>query len=84
MKRRLLIDHEVLQFLAAIPLRTRRQLWRRIEELQEFPERYAEYQERTPDGREVDVNVHAGFAIHFWDDLADRHVKVLHIAPADE
>ena len=83
MKRRLLIDLEVLQTLAAIPLRTRRRLWKRIEELQEFPDRYAEYQEKTPDGRDADVNVHAGFAISYWDDFADRHVKVLHIGPAD-
>jgi hypothetical protein len=31
----------------------------------------------------VDISIHGRFAIHYWTDFADRHVKVLALKPAD-
>ena len=48
-----------------------------------FPERFADYQESALLGRSLDVHVHRGLAIYYWEDLTDRHVKVLLIRRAD-
>ncbi|MEI9895579.1 MAG: hypothetical protein WDN28_17240 [Chthoniobacter sp.] len=34
-------------------------------------------------GRRVDIHVTGKYAIKFWDDFADRQVKILDLHPAD-
>ncbi len=51
--------------------------------IQSFPSDYCDYEERDPLGRRVQVNVHAGYAIEYWEDFADRHLKVLVIRYSD-
>jgi len=83
MSYRLLLDLEVVEFIAALPRRVQIQLRRRLGELQSSPERFADYQEPDPTGRLLHVHVHCGFALYYWEDFADRHVKVLRIRRAD-
>jgi hypothetical protein len=83
MSYRLLLDIEVVEFIAALPRQTQIQLRRRLGEMQSAPERFADFQEPDPAGRLLDVRVHCGFAIYYWEDFADRHVKVLRIRRAD-
>ena len=81
---RLLLDIEVVEFMATLPRREQVALRRRLGEIQSFPTRFADFQE--PDsltGRSLDVHVHSGFAIYYWEDLADRHIKVFSIRRAD-
>jgi hypothetical protein len=80
---RLLLDIEVVEFMTALPRREQLQLRRRLGEIQAFPSRLSDFQEREPNGRLPDVHVHRGLAIYFWDDFADRQVKVFRIRRAD-
>ncbi len=83
MKYRLLLDLEVVEFMTGLPRRDQLRLRRRLHEIREGPDRFADFQEPDPKGRLLDVHVCFGFAIYFWDDVADRHVKVLRIRRAD-
>ena len=83
MKFRLLLDLEVVEFIEALSRREQIALRKRLGEIQATPTRFADYQERQSDGRSLDVHVHFGFAIYYWDDFADRHIKVLRIRRAD-
>lgn len=83
MSYRLLLDIEVVEFIAALPRRDQLQLRRRLGEIQASPDRFSDFQEREPSGRTLDVHVHRGFAIYYWNDFADRHVKVFRIRRAD-
>jgi len=76
MSYRLLLDIEVVEFIEALPRGGQIQLRRRLGEIQTSPTRFADFQEREPNGRLLDVHVHRGLAIYYWDDFADRHVKV--------
>ena len=84
MKRRLLLDSDVVDFLERLSARSRRDLWKRLLEIAAAPDRYADYHERDATGRELSAHVFHGCAIVYWDDLADRHVKVLEITSADD
>ena len=80
---RLLIDIEVLEFLRTLRAGEQRNLLRRFREIGASPDRHAYYPERDAVGREVAVYVFGRFAIKFWDDFADRQVKILDVHPAD-
>jgi hypothetical protein len=81
--RGLLIDIEVLEFLRTLRPVEQRDLLRRFREIAAAPDRYADYAENDAVGRRVDVHVAGKFAIKYWDDFADRQVKILDLHPAD-
>jgi hypothetical protein len=81
---RLLIDLEVVELLQGLPRRVREDLLRHFESIRGFPSRYADYHESDAAGRRVEISIFGRFAIHYWIDFADRHVKVLAIMPADK
>ena len=39
---------------------------------------------RTTGGRPLDVHIAGRFAISYWDDFADRHVKIMDVDWADD
>ena len=82
MKYGLLLDIEVIDFLNALPMRVRRLVCLRLRAIQTAPDAYAAFTEYDRAGRRVDVHLYAGFAISYWDDFADRQVKVLRIEHA--
>ena len=55
----------------------------RLGEIQSFSTRFADFQEPDSTGRSLDVHVHRGFAIYYWEDFADRHIKVFSLRRAD-
>ena len=83
MKYRLLIAIEVLDFSQSLSKREQTALWKRFREMTDAPHRFADYSETDSTQRELDVHIHAGFAIFFWEDASDRHVKILHLRCAD-
>ena len=83
MNYRLLLDIEVVEFIASLPRREQIRLRKRLGEIRTTPTRFADFREREADGRTLDVHVHCGFAIYYWDDFADRHIKVFRIRRAD-
>ena len=52
-------------------------------EVAAFPSNFADYVEYDSASRRVGVHVFGKFAIKFWDDVADRHVKILDLHYAD-
>jgi len=80
---RLLIAIEVFDFLQTLSQREQRDLLKRFREIAAFPSRFSDFVEHDSAGRRVDVHVFGKFAIKFWDDFADRHVKILDLHFAD-
>jgi hypothetical protein len=55
-----------------------------LQEIAAAPDRFGDFPERDARGRDLAVHVFGDYAILFWDDFADRHLKVLEITNADE
>ena len=83
MNYRLLVDYEALEFLSRLKKPAQRLIHRRLREIQDHPSRWSDYIEHDPTGRPLHVSVCGDYAITFWEDFADRHVKVLEITRAD-
>lgn len=83
MNYRLLVDMEVVVMIQSPPKARRLRLVQRLEAIREYPERFEDYNERDSRDRRVAINIFQELAIHYWIDSADRHVKVMAIAPAD-
>jgi hypothetical protein len=81
---RLLRDSEVFAFLQQLKRAEREALWKRLEQIRDSPVRFSDYAESDARGRHIDASICGRFAIHYWDDFADRHVKVLEITNADD
>ena len=80
---RILIDLEVLEFLRTLRSAEQRDLLRRFRAIGSAPDSFTDYLESDASGRKVSVHVYGRFAIKFWDDFADRHVKILDVHRAD-
>ncbi len=80
---RLLIAIEVLDFLRTLRRRDQQDLLKRFREIAAFPSNFSDFVEYDSAGRRVDVHVVDKFAVKFWDDFADRHVKILDLHFAD-
>lgn len=83
MKYRLLIDYEVIEFMEALPRRDQRLLRNRMVAIQDYSRRFSDYTEQDSEGRRVDIHICGKYAIKFWQDHADRHVKILDVHFAD-
>lgn len=84
MKRRLLIDSQVLEFVGRLKKRDREFLIARFEAIRDFPQKHVDFRTSDESGRELDGHIAGRFAIVFWDDFADRHVKIMDVTWADE
>jgi hypothetical protein len=80
---RLLIAIEALDFLRTLSQREQRELLKRFRDIAAFPSRFSDFVEHDSFGRRVDVHVFGRFAVKFWNDFADRHVKILDLHFAD-
>ena len=80
---RLLVDWAVIEKADGLPLPVRRVIKTVFVRIGRFPDRMSDYME--PNDRGIDLSVHLshGFAIKYWTDFADRHVKILDIVAAD-
>jgi hypothetical protein len=72
---RLLIDIEVFKFLQTLRRRDQENLLKRVRNIAGFPSNYSDFIEHDSAGRRVDVHIFEKFAIKFWNDSADRHLK---------
>jgi hypothetical protein len=84
MNYRLLIDFEVIEFMERLPRQDQRLLRNRFVAIQVFPSRHVDYTESDSAGRPVGINICGKYAIKFWEDHADRHVKILDLHLADQ
>jgi hypothetical protein len=82
MEPRLLVDLDVLEILQRQKPSIRKRLTKRFREIQSFPGHYSDYPEKDHEGRRVEVSICAGWAIHYWADMNDRHIKILALRSA--
>ncbi len=80
---RLLVDLEVIASLDTMPGKLRTRLLDHFRKLRASPDQHADYHEQDRIGRRVEISVAAGYAVHYWIDFADRHIKILALLPAD-
>ena len=80
---RLLIAIEVLDFLRTLRPREQSDLLKRFREIAADPSNFSDFVEPDSSGRRVEVHIFGKFAVKFWDDFADRHVKILDLHLAD-
>lgn len=80
---RLLIAIEVFEFLRTLRRPEQEGLLKRFREIAGRPAQFSDFSEHDSTGRRVDVHIRGKFAIKFWNDFADRHVKILDVHLAD-
>ena len=80
---RLLIDLQAIEFLNGLTRKARNRILDHLRKIRSFPSNYSDYYELDPVGRRVEISICAGFAVHYWIDVADQHVKVLALKSAD-
>jgi hypothetical protein len=80
---RLLIDFEVVEQFFSLSRSTRTRLHRCFLEVHADPSGLADYTESDSIGRPVFVHICCGFAVKYWLDHADKHIKILELIPAD-
>jgi mRNA-degrading endonuclease RelE of RelBE toxin-antitoxin system len=83
MNYRLLISMEVVEFLERLPSRTRRPIRNAIAEIGQDPIRMSDAADFDDTGRQLHIAIIGDFALTYWIDDADRHVKILDIHAAD-
>ena len=80
---RLLVDWDVIEKVNRSPVALRRVFKDAFVRIGKFADRMCDYTEPNDRGIPLAVHVCRGFAIKYWIDFADRHVKILDITAAD-
>ena len=80
---RLLISIDVVGFSERVPAKTRRALRSAIHAIGRDPLGRSDAEDRDETGRLLHIAVVGDFALTYWIDDADRHVKILDIHAAD-
>jgi hypothetical protein len=79
MEYQLLFARAAMVLLHGLPKRVRARLMDRIDEIPRFPDQFSDFQERDSVGRTLDVAILEGYAVYYWNDFADRHIKIMAI-----
>jgi mRNA-degrading endonuclease RelE of RelBE toxin-antitoxin system len=80
---RVLISIEVVEFVERLPRRTERRVRDAIRAIGEDPLGSSEAVDQDETGRRLEIAVVGDYALMYWIDEADRHVKILDIHAAD-
>ena len=83
MRYRLLISIEVVEFLERLPSKTRNALRNAISAIGGDPLAMADAADFDDTGRQLHIAIIGDFALTYWVDDADRHVKILDVHAAD-
>ena len=83
MNYRLLISIEVVEFIVRLPSHIRRALRNVIEAIGSDPVGRSDAEDFDETGRRLEIAISGDFALTYWIDDADRHVKILDIHSAD-
>lgn len=84
MKYRVLVDFEVIQMMDRLTPANRRLLQNRFIRLQDFSTSLVDYHEYDKNKRRIEISIVGRFAIKFWIDHLDRHIKVVEVSLADK
>jgi len=80
---RLLISIEVIEFMERLPSRTRKALRNVIAVIGRNPLTRSDAEDYDETGRLLQIAIAGDYALTYWIDAADRHVKILDIHAAD-
>jgi len=80
---RLLISIEVVEFLERLPSKTRKHLRNAIAAIGGDPFALSDAADFDDTGRQLQIAITGDFALTYWIDDADRHVKILDVHAAD-
>lgn len=80
---RLFLEIRVFDQMRALRPAERSRLLDALESIRLRPEHCSDYSESDSDGRRVCIHIAGRFAVKYWEDAADRHVKILDLHPAD-
>lgn len=83
MQYRLLISIEVIEFIERLPSRTRKMLRNGIAMIGRDPLGRSDADDYDEIGRLLQIAIVGEYAIIYWVDEADRHIKVLDVHAAD-
>jgi mRNA-degrading endonuclease RelE of RelBE toxin-antitoxin system len=83
MDHELFIALDVLEFIERLPRKTRLGLRAGIAEIGENPSALSDATEYDSQGRMIEITIVGDYALVYWIDAADRHVKILDIHSAD-
>jgi mRNA-degrading endonuclease RelE of RelBE toxin-antitoxin system len=83
MKYRLLISIKVVEFLERLPSKTRQALRNAIAAIGANPLSMADAADFDDTGRRLEIAIIGDYALTYWIEDADRHVKILDIHAAD-
>ena len=84
MKYQLLIDYDVIEFMDALSRKEQQLLRKHFIAILGFPRQFSDYTELDSTGRRVDIHICGKFAIKYWEDHADKHLKILDVHFADK
>ena len=82
MSYRLLISLEAIEYLEKLPKSIRQRLRSRFVTMLSEPAMFSDYAHHEPDNRRLEVHIFGPFAIYYWDDFADRDLKIIRIEKA--
>ena len=78
------MDFEVVEIMAGLKRADQLFLRKRFLELRDWPTRYSDYHEPDEVGRPIDIHICGKYAVKYWEDFADRQVKILDVHLADQ
>ena len=78
----LLVDFDVIEFVGKLSRKEQAEIRRRLLKIREYPHNSSNDSELDPIGRTVQINLSGKYALKYWIDSADRHIKVLDIVPS--
>jgi hypothetical protein len=80
---KLLVAYDVMLFLESLPRREQKRLRDRFVAITRWPSKFADYAEVSTTGPSLRVHIFGRYAIKFWEDFSDRHLKILDVKLAD-
>lgn len=80
---RMLISLDVVEFIERLPRKTRLGLRAGIQEIAGDPIGLSDATDQDSTGRLVQITVIGDYALIYWIDDADRHIRILDIHSAD-
>ena len=79
---RIFLDLGVVEQLQRMRLADKRKIFGALERIKQRPSDSSHHSSRDEEGRLVHVHFAGRFAIKYWEDFADRHLKILDIRQA--
>jgi hypothetical protein len=80
---RLLVDWEVIETVNGFPVMLRRAIKDVLVRIGKHPDQMCDYVESHKRGLDLAVHLAKNYAIKYWIDFPDRHVKIIEIVSAD-